>query len=240
VIGLVVSGGSGGDKQSNTVAATRSTTTTSEDSSFEVATSSSSTTTSALASTTVPSTSETTTTSTTRPTAGTSTTVTRATSTSVATTSTTVATTSTTTRADEDITSPATVDASSGSSIEVARAVDHNVRTSWFASSKGGGATYTYSWTSDTERLITKVAITGNGANSDPAMRTGHGFGSVTITLTDKTGKVVFQRTVSLAGTPDPTVVVQPDVHAKTVALQLTGAESPASSGFAELEIRGI
>jgi hypothetical protein len=69
-----------------------------------------------------------------------------------------------------------------------------------------------------------------------PEFPTGFGFGQVIVRVL-RAGSVVFEQTVGLPGTPDPDVIVSPNVVGDTVALQFLQPESPDCGGFAELRV---
>ena len=47
----------------------------------------------------------------------------------------------------------------------------------------------------------------------------------------------MFTQDADLAGTPDPTVVVNPNAVGSVVVLRFHGHEDPTCGGFAELEV---
>lgn len=117
-------------------------------------------------------------------------------------------------------------------------AFDGDPSTSWFSIGTGDPApTLTAQALADT--LFTEVSITGNGANRRAEFRTGFGFSSVDVVVTDVEGVEVFRETVQLPGTPDPTVTVRPGVVGRSLALVFHGHESPDCGGVAEVLILG-
>jgi hypothetical protein len=48
---------------------------------------------------------------------------------------------------------------------------------------------------------------------------------------------VVYEEDVGLPGTPDPDVLVYPNVVGRSVHLLLVGPETPSASGFAEFTV---
>ena len=116
-------------------------------------------------------------------------------------------------------------------------ATDHDTGTSWFSAGEADGQSTTFTWTNDRDDLITLVRIIGNGDNEDASIRSGFGFDAVLVKVLDEAGDVDFEETVSLDGTPDPTVQVRPGVEGRTVVLELIGHEDPTCGGFSELEI---
>ena len=117
-------------------------------------------------------------------------------------------------------------------------ATDGNAATSWFSrGSQVDGPTTTFTWTYTKDELITHVKLVGNGANSTVAFRRNYGYASVTIRVLDDAGKVDFEQSVPLPGTPDPDAFVQPGVRGRSVQLVFSGGEAPDCGGFAELEV---
>lgn len=153
------------------------------------------------------------------------------------TTTTTTATTTTaagTVQAGTNIAATGTAQPSSG---DGALALDGDPATSWMADVGADGDNSLFVWSAPGQATISAVTIVGNGANTDETLRTGHGFESVTVNVIDGTGNQVFTQTVSLAGSPDPTVTVTPNVAGANVALLFTGHEASDRAGFAELEV---
>ncbi len=117
-------------------------------------------------------------------------------------------------------------------------AVDGDPTTSWFSTGPGpGGTPSTFRWTGKRDDRIDSITVQSNRLNSNPAFRTGYGFGSVTIQVLDGSQNVVYATTVDLPGTPDPDVTVSPQVVGRSVVLILAGHEAPNCGGFAELTI---
>ena len=165
------------------------------------------------------------------------------TTTTVATTTTTAATTTSTTSttfpaADYDATGEGTVTASSRlcGAYAATKAVDGDVTTSWISSS-GDGAFSTFEWTGAQDEFIGAVVVVSNAENATARRRSDHGFAAVTIQILDASGEVVHEERIELAGTPDPDVLVQPNVTGRSVRLLLEGHENPSGSGFAELTV---
>jgi hypothetical protein len=102
------------------------------------------------------------------------------------------------------------------------------------------GSTWVYTWSIATEQLIDSVKIVGNGSNANSSLRTGHGFGSVTVEILTHDNSVVFSQTFGLPGTPDPTQTVKVNTVGSRVRLTFNGAEDPTLSGFAELTVSAI
>ncbi len=162
------------------------------------------------------------------------------TSTTVAptTTSTTSTTTTTLPVADYNATREGTVSASSRlcGSFAAAKAADGDVTTSWISSS-GDGAYSTFEWTAPGLEFVGSVGVVSNAQNATSRRRTGHGFAAVTIQVLDESGGVVYEERVELPGTPDPDVLVEPNVEGRSVRLLLEGHENSSGSGFSELTV---
>ena len=170
----------------------------------------------------------------------TTTTIPPTTTTLAPTTTTTSSTTTTTTLpvADYDATGEGTVSASSRlcGSYAATRATDGNITTSWISGSADARSA-TFAWTGAGDEYIGGVAIISNAANATAGRRTNHGFASVTVQVLDGSGAVEYEEVVELVGTPDPDVLVHPNVVGRSVRLLLGGPENPSGSGFAELTV---
>jgi hypothetical protein len=155
-------------------------------------------------------------------------------------TTTTTSTTTTTTLpdADFDATREGTVSASSRlcGAYAATRAVDGDITTSWISGS-GDSQSSTFVWTGIQDDYIGEVSIISNAANATVSRRTNHGFASVTIQVLDGSGDVVYEEEVGLEGTPDPDVLIHPNVVGRSVRLLLAGPETPSASGFAEFVV---
>ncbi len=151
-------------------------------------------------------------------------------------TTTTATTTTTLPVADHDVTAEGTVVASSRlcGSYAASKAIDGDVTTSWISSSGEGGLS-TFQWTGAQDEFIGSVSLISNAANARRS--TDHGFAAVTIRVLDASGGAVFETRVELPGTPDPDVLVHPNVVGRSVLLLLEGHENPSGSGFAELTV---
>jgi len=139
-----------------------------------------------------------------------------------------------------DITSEGSVDASSVYSNDYPTnlAVDGDDTTSWFSAGSQVDGDYSYfRWTGAQDDLITSVVVLSNKNHQDPNVRTGYGFASVTVQVLDSANTAVFEQNVTLDGTPDPDVFVQPNVVGRTVILFFYGHEAPDCGGFSELQI---
>ena len=120
-------------------------------------------------------------------------------------------------------------------------AVDGDRTTSWFSTGPDpNGKPTTFTWTGTKDDLISNVSIFSNSQNSNPDFREGYYFSGVTVEVLDASGSVVFQKFVSLAGTPDPDVSVQPNVLGRTVLLLFTGSESQDCGGFSEFIVTAL
>ncbi len=139
-----------------------------------------------------------------------------------------------------DITSEGSVDASSVYSNDYPTnlAVDGDDTTSWFSAGSQVDGNYSFfRWTGAQDDLITSVVVLSNKNHQDPNVRTGYGFASVTVQVLDSANIAVFEQNVTLDGTPDPDVFVQPNVVGRTVILFFYGHEAPDCGGFSELQI---
>lgn len=119
-------------------------------------------------------------------------------------------------------------------------AADGDLATSWFSSGpEPGNLPSTFTWTVLDPHCIEQLTLTGNGLHQNPAFRESFGFESVVVRVYDEHDEIVFQQMTSLAGTPDPTVVVEPRVTGVRIELELSEHESSDCGGFGELEILG-
>ncbi|MCZ7535007.1 MAG: hypothetical protein M5T61_03030 [Acidimicrobiia bacterium] len=114
-------------------------------------------------------------------------------------------------------------------------AFDGDPSTSWFADVSVTSGRATFRWTGARDDLITRVRVIGNAGN--PEFPSGSGFASVAVRVLDASGDVVFEESVDLPGSPDPTIEVWPGVDGRSVELLFEGAEGGDLGGFAELEI---
>lgn len=139
-----------------------------------------------------------------------------------------------------DITREGSVQASTTAvGYPAAWSIDGDPSTSWFSTGpEPNGVPTRFQWTHPRDDLITTIYIHGNGQNNVKDFRTGYGFGSVTVQVLDASGKVVFQQAVQLPGTPDPDVLLHPNVVGRTVLLLLSGHESKDCGGFSELQVK--
>lgn len=141
--------------------------------------------------------------------------------------------------ANAEIASEGSVEASSiyDSTFPASLAVDGDPTTSWFSAGPEGDGTSTYIWTGIQDDFITSIEMISNRENRVLDFRTGFGFGGVTIQVLDAQGKVVFEETATLDGTPDPDINVSPNVTGRSIRMVFTGSEAPDCGGFAELKI---
>jgi hypothetical protein len=117
-------------------------------------------------------------------------------------------------------------------------AIDGDQTTSWFSNGPEAGTQPTaFTWESEQEELITGVYLFNNELNADPTFESSYGFERATIQVLDSEGEVVFEEEVDLAGTPDPDIVVFPNVRGMLVMILLFEHESPERGGFSELLI---
>ncbi|HET9588905.1 MAG TPA: protein kinase [Anaerolineales bacterium] len=142
-----------------------------------------------------------------------------------------------------EIASEGTVEASSiyDSTYPASLGVDGDLSTSWFsAGAIKGDANPTYVWTGEQDDFIASIELISNREHDVVAFRTGYGFGEVTVQVLDAQGNVVFEESASLEGTPDPDVLVTPDVVGRSVRMIFTGGEAPDCGGFGELRIGAV
>jgi hypothetical protein len=116
-------------------------------------------------------------------------------------------------------------------------ALDGDVTTSWFSAGDADGPTSEVGWTSGREELITEIRIVSNAAHAVPQFRRGFGFESVTVQVLDRNGAPTFEESHPLPGTPDPEIVVTPNVRGTSVLLRFEGHEDPTCGGIAELVV---
>jgi hypothetical protein len=142
-----------------------------------------------------------------------------------------------------DITSAGNVNATSEFSSEfpASLAIDGDVTTSWFsAGSDSDGSTSTFAWGPGDQSnvFIESITVVSNADHANPDFRTGFGFSEVLIQVGGPDG-IVYEETVSLDGTPDPNVTVEPGVVGNVVYLHFSGHEASNCGGFAELVVVG-
>jgi len=123
-------------------------------------------------------------------------------------------------------------------------ALDFDFATSWFSrGSNSDGSTSTYTWNGPGSQFIAVCGIVNNTRNSDPAFRTGFGFGTVTFQVysgPNATGDLAFEKTVPYPKTAEvPFVKVAPLVAGRSIKLLLQEHEAPNCGGFSELLIVG-
>jgi hypothetical protein len=141
------------------------------------------------------------------------------------------------------IASEGVVEASSiyDSTYPASLATDGDLSTSWFSAGavKGDGIP-TFVWTGVQEDFIASIDVISNRDHKVVAFRTGFGFGTVTVQVFNAADELVFQETVSLDGTPDPDVHVEPNVVGQWILLTFSGGEAPDCGGFAELRVNVV
>ncbi len=115
--------------------------------------------------------------------------------------------------------------------------VDCDTATSWFSTGpEPGGVPTIYRWTGARDDLITTIHIISN--HDHPQFPTNFGFGSVTVLVRDAANQIVFQQeNIPLPGTPDPDIVLHPNVVGRVVELLFSGHEADNCGGIAELQI---
>jgi hypothetical protein len=116
--------------------------------------------------------------------------------------------------------------------------VDGDPTTSWFSAGDAEGRPdSTFTWAIPTDRLITTVHTTGNGANADPNARRNFGFRSATFDLFNTAGTKVFTADVSLPGLIDPDVLLHPNVRGSKLVITWHIHKDPTCGGFGELSM---
>jgi serine/threonine protein kinase len=141
--------------------------------------------------------------------------------------------------ANAEIASEGTVDASSfyDSTFPASLGIDGDLTTSWFSAGPDADGTSTYVWTGIQEDFIASIDIISNRENAVAEFRTGYGFESVIIQVYSAKDELVYEETVSLAGTPDPDIQITPNVVGQWVWFIFSGSEAPDRSGFGELKV---
>ncbi len=119
-------------------------------------------------------------------------------------------------------------------------AADGDYGSSWFSAGPESGGPSIFQWTVLDPHCFASVSITGNGLHDNPNFREDYGFENVVVRVYDESDALVFQQMASLGGTPDPPVLVQPDVWGVRIELELSEHESNDCGGFSELEIAGL
>ena len=137
-----------------------------------------------------------------------------------------------------------------GGQYPVALAFDSSVATSWFSSGDADVNCVpihpTVAHCSDLRWLapgganvfIKHIEIYGNTRNADPAVRSGFGFGAVTITATDATGAVTFQQSYDLPG-DETALTAFLGVETNSITFTFEGHDSPDCGGISELFVYG-
>jgi len=187
------------------------------------------------------------------PTTTVETTTTEASTTTVAPTTTEVVTTTTTPPPIANITAVGQIASSTdypGGQFPAALAFDGDPATSWFSAGDAdhncqpvtpGVSCSSLIWVDtdqSTDRLISEVQIIGNTLNADPSVRSGYGFGSVVVTITNLAGAQVYQQTFLLDG-DELGVDTIPNVRGHSVTLIFEGHDSPDCGGISEFRVIG-
>jgi hypothetical protein len=142
-----------------------------------------------------------------------------------------------------EVASEGTVEASSSydATYPASLAVDGDLSTSWFsAGAIKGDSNPSYVWTGLQDDFIGSIELISNREHQVVDFRTGYGFEEVTIQVLDAQGNVVFEESAGLAGTPDPDVVVEPNVVGRTIRFVFSGGEAPDCGGFGELRVHVV
>jgi hypothetical protein len=120
-------------------------------------------------------------------------------------------------------------------------AVDLDPTTSWFSKGPHQPDTVTeYTWSLAAPTELGALVIVSNEANATPAFRAGFGFERVLVELL-VAGSPVTAVEVSLAGDPDPNVLVRfpAGITADAVRMRFTGHESLDCGGVGEVMVLG-
>ena len=142
-----------------------------------------------------------------------------------------------------EIASEGIVEASSiyDSTYPASLATDGDSGTSWFsAGAIKGDSAPTFVWTGVQEDFIASIDLVSNRGHEVVAFRTEYGFASVTVQVYTADDILVFEETLSLDGTPDPDIHVEPNVVGQWIRLEFTGGEAPDCGGFAELRVNVV
>jgi serine/threonine protein kinase len=142
-----------------------------------------------------------------------------------------------------EVASEGTVEASSSydATYPASLAVDGDLSTSWFSAGAIKGDTNPwYVWTGEQDDFIASIELISNREHQVVDFRTGYGFEEVTIQVLDAQGNVVFEESAGLEGTPDPDVVVSPNVVGRTIRFLFSGGEAPDCGGFGELRVNVV
>jgi hypothetical protein len=142
-----------------------------------------------------------------------------------------------------EIASEGTVESSSiyDATYPASLGVDGNLSTSWFSAGAVGGDTRpSYVWTGQQDDFIATIELISNREHQVADFRTGYGFEEVTIQVMDAQGNVVFEESADLTGTPDPDVLVRPNVIGRSIRMLFSGSEAPDCGGFGELRIGAV
>jgi hypothetical protein len=141
-----------------------------------------------------------------------------------------------------EIASEGSVEASSiyDSTFPASLGMDGDLSTSWFSAGPDADGTSTYVWTGVQEDFIASIVLISNRENQVVDLRTGYGFGAVTVQLYNSQNILVFEETVSLDGTPDPDIRVTPNAVGQWIRFIFTGSEALDCGGFGELKIEAV
>ena len=144
-----------------------------------------------------------------------------------------------TTMANAEIAAEGTVDVSSiyDSTFPASLAIDGDPTTSWFSAGPDEDGTTRYVWTGVQEDFIATIDLISNKDNEVAEFRSGYGFESVLIQVYDAQDQLVYEETVSLAGTPDPDIQITPNVVGQWIWIIFSGSEAQDRGGFAELKV---
>ena len=115
--------------------------------------------------------------------------------------------------------------------------IDGDPTTSWFSAGPDADGTSTYVWTGVQEDFIATIDLISNRDHEVTEFRTGYGFESAIIQVYNAQDQLVYEETVSLAGTPDPDIHITPNVVGQWIWFVFSGSEAPDCGGFAELKV---
>ncbi len=141
-----------------------------------------------------------------------------------------------------EVASEGTVDASSiyDSTFPTSLVLDGDLSTSWFSAGPDADGTSTFVWTGIQEDLIASIELISNREHEVVDFRTGYGFGEVLVQVYNAADNLVYEEIVNLDGTPDPDVLVHPNVVGQWIWLTFTGSEALDCGGFSELRINVV
>lgn len=141
-----------------------------------------------------------------------------------------------------EVASEGTVNASSiyDSTFPTSLVLDGDFGTSWFSAGPDADGTSTFVWTGIQEDLIASIELISNREHEVVDFRTGYGFGEVLVQVYNAADNLVYEELVNLDGTPDPDVLVHPNVVGQWIWLTFTGSEALDCGGFSELRINVV